>query len=237
MRELEAIEAAKPAEQRRREQEQADAKPSSRACLPASRCCSEPISWSRNSEMSPIHARRRRKAVRFLTSEPSRPARLQHRWPPRRCQGWPPRHGDFARIEWPNMILRRTRPLSAPLRQLARKAHLPKTKSRSRSIARKPPCSMNSAGCAQRSADIIRTGCRGLSPCRRSPRRGRWRPSDVQPPRKTAMLRPSKPEPRRRRQRDEQPIPRDGDVFDWRPNEFVLGGPRPARRAREAGNA
>jgi hypothetical protein len=45
------------------------------------------------------------------------------------------------------------------------------------------------------------------------------------------------PRPRRLRERDAQPIPREGPAFDWRPNELVVGGPRPARKAREAGNA
>ena len=98
-----------------------------------------------------------------------------------KVQGWPPRHGDFARIEWPNSEIEEDETIVAPLRLLARKAHLPKTRSRSRSIARKPPCSMNSAGCAQRSAGIIRMDCRGLCVCRRSPRRG-WRPNSRCPP-------------------------------------------------------
>jgi hypothetical protein len=57
-----------------------------------------------------------------------------------------------------------------------------------------------------------------------------------------ARSRPKPPRPAtrplRRRQRDAQPIPREADVFDWRPNvELIEGGPRPARKAREPGNA
>jgi hypothetical protein len=43
--------------------------------------------------------------------------------------------------------------------------------------------------------------------------------------------------PRRDREGAAQPIPRAADVFDWRPNELVVGGPRPARKTREAANA
>jgi hypothetical protein len=48
---------------------------------------------------------------------------------------------------------------------------------------------------------------------------------------------PPAPRPQRRRERDAQSIPRAADVFDWRPNELVVGGPRPARKTREAANA
>ena len=55
--------------------------------------------------------------------------------------------------------------------------------------------------------------------------------------------RPSKPvsraapRPRRRRERDEQPIPRAPDVFAWAPGELLIGEPRPAHKAREADRA
>jgi hypothetical protein len=55
--------------------------------------------------------------------------------------------------------------------------------------------------------------------------------------------RPTKPpcppitRPRRRRECAAQPIPRAADVFDWRPNEVIVGAPRPARKAREPGDA
>jgi hypothetical protein len=48
---------------------------------------------------------------------------------------------------------------------------------------------------------------------------------------------PSAPRPRPDREGAAQAIPRAADVFDWRPNvELIVGGPRPARKAREHGN-
>jgi hypothetical protein len=43
--------------------------------------------------------------------------------------------------------------------------------------------------------------------------------------------------PRRHRERAAQPIHREGDTFPWAPGEIVVGSPRPARKARELGNA
>jgi len=42
------------------------------------------------------------------------------------------------------------------------------------------------------------------------------------------------PRPRRLRQRDKQPIPRDGDVFNWRPEvELIVELPKASSKAKE----
>jgi hypothetical protein len=49
---------------------------------------------------------------------------------------------------------------------------------------------------------------------------------------------PPAPRPRRRRERDAQPIPREADVFAWRPNvEIVVGLPKASSKAKERDNA
>jgi hypothetical protein len=60
----------------------------------------------------------------------------------------------------------------------------------------------------------------------------------------STRARPAKPpqrpatRPLRRLQRDAHPIPREADVFAWRPNvELIVGVPRASRKAREPGNA
>jgi hypothetical protein len=48
----------------------------------------------------------------------------------------------------------------------------------------------------------------------------------------------SAPRPQRRRERDAQSIPREADVFAWRPNvEIVVGLPKASRKAKERDNA
>jgi hypothetical protein len=39
-----------------------------------------------------------------------------------KVQGWPPRHGDFARVEWPNSEIEEAEEIVAPLRLLCQKS-------------------------------------------------------------------------------------------------------------------
>jgi hypothetical protein len=123
VRELEAIEAAKPAEQRRREQEQAEREAKLQglfARIPvlfrtdfvASQFGK--VAYSR----TPPPQGRQISYVRTFDV----PRMLgQSVMTATRVPGWPPKHGDFARIEWPNSDIEEEETTVAPLRLLCEK--------------------------------------------------------------------------------------------------------------------
>jgi hypothetical protein len=47
---------------------------------------------------------------------------LQHLMTATKVQGWPPKHGDFARIEWPNSDIEEDEAIVGPLRRLCEKS-------------------------------------------------------------------------------------------------------------------
>ena len=100
-----------------------DEKPNCRLYSPESRCCSEPTLWSRNSERPPVPALRPPKA-RHVAYERNFtvPRALQHLMTATKVQGWPPKHGDFARIEWPNSEIEEDEAIVGPLRLLSEKS-------------------------------------------------------------------------------------------------------------------
>ena len=50
------------------------------------------------------------------------PRALQHLMTATKVQGWPPKHGDFARIEWPNSEIEEDETIVGPLRLLSEKS-------------------------------------------------------------------------------------------------------------------
>ena len=50
------------------------------------------------------------------------PRALQHLMTAIKVQGWPPKHGDFARIEWPNSEIEEDETIVGPLRLLSEKS-------------------------------------------------------------------------------------------------------------------
>jgi hypothetical protein len=122
VRELEAIEAAKPAEQRRREQEQAE-----REAKLQSLYARVPMLFRTDYMVSQFGK------VAYSRTPPPQgrqisyvrtfdvPRVLQHLMTATKVQGWPPKHGDFARIEWPNSDIEEDETTVAPLRLLCEK--------------------------------------------------------------------------------------------------------------------
>jgi hypothetical protein len=123
LRELEAIESAKPPEQRRREQEQAEREAKLRglyARVPALFRSDFVVSKLGKAAFSRTPAPQGRQ-VSYIRSFDV-PRALQHLMTATKVQGWPPKHGDFARIEWPNSEIEEDETIVGPLRLLCEKS-------------------------------------------------------------------------------------------------------------------
>ena len=122
VRELEAIEAAKPAEQRRREQEQAEREAKLQglyARVPVLFRSDFMVSKLGNVAYSRTPAPQGRQVSYVRTFDV--PRALQHLMTATKVQGWPPRYGEYARIEWPNEF-EEDETIVGPLRVLSEKS-------------------------------------------------------------------------------------------------------------------
>jgi hypothetical protein len=123
MRAIEAAEAAKPAELRRREQEQAEREAKLQglyARIPVLFRTDFMISKLGKAAFSRTPAPQGRQ-VSYIRSFDV-PRALQHLMTATKVQDWPPRHGDFARIEWPNSEIEEDETIVGPLRLLCEKS-------------------------------------------------------------------------------------------------------------------
>jgi hypothetical protein len=125
VREVEAREAAKPPEQMRREQEQARLEAQREALfarVPVLFRTDFMISKLGQCAYSRIPPPRGRQVSYARTFDVQRVIATLDVMTATRVPGWPPRHGDFARIEWPNSEYEEDEGIVGPLRRLCEKS-------------------------------------------------------------------------------------------------------------------
>jgi hypothetical protein len=123
MRAIEAAEAAKPAELRRREQEQAEREAKLQglyARIPVLFRTDFMISKLGKGAFSRTPAPQGRQVSYIRSFDVGRA--LQHLMTETKVPGWPPQYGDFERITWPNSDVEEDESIVAPLRRLCEKS-------------------------------------------------------------------------------------------------------------------